>query len=75
MTSLAGHATNIVDCNLIDGYVITNAGFYHVQAVAWFPTSGLETSRQYTTVTTPPILIKLSPKPETNAPPQSNQGR
>jgi hypothetical protein len=72
---VASHKSMSFDFDIADGYTMTNAGFYNVQAIGWFRTSEPPTNRQHATVTTPPILIKLLPKPETNAPPQSNQGR
>jgi hypothetical protein len=63
--------------DLNSGFALTNAGLYHVQFMAWLRDSEVESNLpfKYTNITTPPILIRLSPKNETNAPPQSNQGR
>lgn len=67
---LQDHMSKTFDFNLAAAYTITNAGVYSVQAIGWFPASEPPTNNQYVTVITPPILISLSPKVETNAPPK-----
>ena len=67
----SGHKFESLDCNLVEVYTITNAGVYSIAAVGWFPTNEHPTNKsQFVTVTTPPIIISLLPKPETNAPPK-----
>jgi hypothetical protein len=56
--------------NLATAYWMTNAGAYSVQATAWLPASEPSTNNQFTPVTTSPILVFLSSKPETNALPK-----
>jgi hypothetical protein len=67
----AGHKLETFDCNLIDAYAIKNAGIYSVTAIGCFPTNEHPTNNsQFVTVTTPPIIISLLPRPETNTPPK-----
>jgi hypothetical protein len=68
--SLQGHKSKSFEVDLQKGYAITNTGFYSVQAVGWFPINEPPTNHQHATVVTPPIVINLLPKSETNAPPK-----
>ncbi len=70
LISLQSHEFRVFDFDLVAAYAITNAGIYSVSAVGWFPLSEQPTNNQHATMTTPPILIRLSPKTETNTLPK-----
>ena len=67
---LQPHQSRVFSLDLMNGYAISNAGPYSVTASRWFPLNEPPTNNQYMTVTTPPVFIFISPKPETNAPPK-----
>jgi hypothetical protein len=58
------HTARTFEFDLVEGYAVTNAGVYTVQAVGQF--HSLEASDKHFTVTTPPITIVLSPSGQTN---------
>jgi hypothetical protein len=70
MRLIAGHKSESFDFDLAAGYPITNAGLYNVQAVGWFPINEPPTNAANVTKATQPIIILLSQKPKTNAPPK-----
>jgi hypothetical protein len=67
---LSGHTSKSFEFDLAATYSITNAGIYSIQTTGWFPISEPATNHQYATVTTPPIIISVSPKIETNSLPK-----
>ena len=66
LTSLNGHGFKTFEADLTSGYDMTNAGPYNICAVDSFAQQG--TNQQFNTVTTPPIIISMAPKFETNMP-------
>lgn len=61
-TRIQSHASKEFRPDLISGYEITNAGSYQIQGLGWFPTMEPPTNHEFTAVTTPPLIISLSPK-------------
>jgi len=61
-TKIQGHNSKEFNLDLISGYEITNAGFYQVQGLGWFPTTEPSTNHEFTAVSTPPVIILLTPK-------------
>jgi hypothetical protein len=62
---MGGHQSRAFEFNLADGYALTNAGVYTVQAVGKFQYH--ETPNNRFTLLAPPITVWLSPKAETNS--------
>jgi hypothetical protein len=68
---LEGHTERGFSFDLRDVYHLTNTGVYAIQASGRFTTNNLkEKPDHYFSVVTPPIIISLSPKVETNVPPK-----
>jgi hypothetical protein len=65
---LAGHEGRSFHSYLVEGFGLTNAGIYSIQAVGHFTSS--EGPGHWIELITPPLLIKLSPKPDKNPVPQ-----
>ena len=64
---LQGHQARAFEAELASGYAITNAGAYSVQAVGRFALNIPPTNHQYATLSTPPIIINVATKAETNS--------
>lgn len=60
-----GHESQEFGFNLVDGYGLTNAGIYTVQAMGKFQYH--ESPEKRFTLLTPPIVVYLAPKAETNS--------
>ena len=68
---LKGHKSKTFEFNIATTHAVTNAGTYSVQAIGWFPIYEPPTNRQYATIITPPIFIRVLPRQDTNSPPKS----
>jgi hypothetical protein len=66
---LEGHKSCAFQFDLADVYALTNAGVYIIQASGRFTTNELNKKPdRYFNVVTPPLVMSLSPKVETNTP-------
>lgn len=68
LDTLEGHRVESFEINLAYGYGLTNSGIYTVQAMGKFSTNDPPTASNFFSITTPPVIIYLSPKADTNAP-------
>jgi len=68
LTSLKGHEFKTFEADLASGYYLTNSWDYTVHAVGWFDELDNPTNHHDIAITTPPIILSLSPKLKTNSP-------
>lgn len=68
LASLNGHSAQAFEADLASGYNMTNSWDYTVHAVGWFDELDNPTNHHDIAITTPPIILSLSPKLETNSP-------
>jgi hypothetical protein len=61
-TRVEGHNSKSFSLDLTIGHDITNNGAYQVRALGWFSAIEPPSNHQFSAVTTPPLVIVISPK-------------